>query len=207
MSISVSRAVPALLLSVLLSGGTVALAAPAHADRWTYDDAAGDVTHTVVTETSVSIVTAPDQVNGDIVQVAVDHRRTKVIVAIRTRSALVGQFAASVDLRTRGHMFLLTSMRMPGFGGTELMDFKSHGDDPTVRCSGLKRKLSADRTTIRLSVPRSCLDDPRWVRVGVSLSTSSLFTEEMYDDDGLKTGMTLAGTIGFQTGKSPKIKR
>ncbi|GAA4101875.1 hypothetical protein ACFFOS_17530 [Nocardioides kongjuensis] len=205
MSISVSRAVPALLLSVLISGGTVALAAPAHADRWTYDDAAGDVTHTVETDTSLSIVTAPEQENGDITQVAVDHRRAKLVVDVRTRTRITGSFMAGVGIRTRGHHFLLMSMRAPGMSSTDLMDFNSDG--PSERCPGLKRRLVAAKTAIRFTIPRSCLDDPRWVRVGVTLSTLAMFTGESYDDDGLRTGMTLSSSVGVGAGKSPKIRR
>lgn len=201
MSISVSRAVPALLLSVLLSGGTVALAAPAQADRWTYDDVVGDVTQLVETDTSLSVESVPERANGDIVQVAVEHRRSKVVIDIRTRTRITGAFIAGIELRTRGHHFALMWMRAPGANSTELMDFNSK--DLTVRCRDLKRRLVAGRTAIRLSVPRTCLDDPRWVRVGATLSTFDLLTGQSMDDDGLRTGTTLSGA----SGKSPKIKR
>lgn len=201
MSISVSRAVPALLLSVLLSGGSVLLAAPAQADRWTYDDAVGDVTQLVETDTSLSVQSVPEQANGDIVQVAVDHRRSKVVIDIRTRTRITGAFIAGVELRTRGHHFALMWMRAPGANSAELMDFNSK--DLTVRCGDLKRRFVAGRTGIRLSVPRTCLDDPRWVRVGATLSTFGLVTGQSMDDDGLRTGTTLSGA----SGKSPKIRR
>ena len=199
MSISVSRAVPALLLSVLLSGGTVALAAPAHADRWTYDDAAGDVTHQVETPTSLSVETVPERTNGDITQVVVDHRRTKVVIEVRTMAPITGPFVAGIGLRSRGHRVALMWMRMPGMNSTDVMDF----NDEDFRCRGLKRKLTAGKTSIRFAVPRSCLGNPRWVRVGATLSTLSMFTADSYDDDGLQAGMTLTGP----NGKSPKIRR
>lgn len=207
MSISVSRAVPALLLSVLISGGTVALAAPAHADRWTYDDAAGDVTHMVTTETSMSVEPVPEQVDGDITRVVVDHRRKKVTIEVGTRSVITGALGLAIELRTPGHHFALTWMRVPGMTGMDLMDFDFKRKDPMVRCPGLERTFSAGRTAIRFSVPRSCLDDPRWLRVGVSLSTFGMLTGDSYDDDGLRTGMTLAGSVGVGAGKSPKIRR
>lgn len=201
MSISVWRAVPALLLSLLLAGGTVALAAPAHADRWTYDDAVGDVTHQVETPTSISVEAAPEQVNGDISQVVVEHRRAKVVVDVRTRAPITGPFIAGLGLRTPGHRLALMWVRMPGMSSTDLMDFND--EDLTVHCRGLKRKLTAGRTSIRFWVPRSCLGNPRWVRVGVTLSTLDMLTEASYDDDGLRTGMPLYGTAS----KSPKIRR
>jgi hypothetical protein len=200
MSISVSRAVPALLLSALLSGGTVALAAPAHADRWTYDDAVGDVTHMIETPTSMSIETVPEQTNGDVTQVAVDHRRTKVVIELYTRARITGAFGINAVVRTPGQHYMLMSFRMPGMGGTQLMTLS---DEPDRRCTGLKRKLIADKTAVRLTVPRSCIGDPRWVRVGATLSTFGLFTGEGYDDDALRTASPLFG----KTAMSPKIRR
>ncbi|GAA3537837.1 hypothetical protein [Nocardioides daeguensis] len=203
MSISMTRAVPAVLLSVLLSGSTLALAAPAHADRWTYDDAAGDVTRTVETDTSISLETLPEQANGDITQVVVEHRRTKVVLELRTRARVTGFFGVSAVLRTPGHPFMMMSMRAPGLGGTDLMDFSPHSKDGTVRCPGLKRKLLAGHTTIRFAIPRSCLGHPRWVRVGVSMVAGSMFSAEINEDDGLRTAMTLSGMPAM----SPKIRR
>lgn len=200
MRFSVPRALPALLLSVLLTGAGVVTAAPAHADRWTYDDAAGDMTHTVETPTSTSIEAAPEQANGDITQVVVDHRRTKVVVVVRTRSRITGMFFSGVQIRTPGHRFVLMWMRVPGMGGADLIDFGSEKDP---RCNGLRQRLIEEKTAIRYSVPRSCLGNPRWLRVGVNLSTTSMLTDEGYDDDGLQTGMTLTGPDG----KSPKIRR
>lgn len=200
MSISVSRAVPALLLSVLLPAGTVALAAPAHADRWTYDDAVGDVTHMVETATSLSVETAPEQANGDITQTVIQHRGTKVVVELRTRTPITGAFGVNAAVRTPDQRYLVMSVRMPGMGGTHLMTL---ADKPDRRCKGLKRKLVAGKTAVRLTIPRSCIGDPRWVRVGAGLTTFGLFTGESYDDDGLRTASPLFGMPAM----SPKIKR
>ncbi|GAA1538469.1 hypothetical protein [Nocardioides humi] len=195
--------VVAMLSSLLLLTGTVALAGPAHAGGWTYDDEAGDVATTIVTETSISTSVVPEQENGDIVRVVAKHKARKVTIAVRVRTRLTGPFALSSAIRTPGGRFLLMSTRIPGMGGTEMMDFKSKSEDPTVRCRGLKRTLNGDRTVIRISIPRSCLGNPRWFRFSVGLSTFNPFTGDSYDDDGLATAMTLFGLPVM----SPKVKR
>jgi len=205
MTPTMPRSFATLLLTLVLIGGTVALAGPARADRWTYDDAAGDVSRLVETPTSLSVEAVPEQANGDITQVVIDHRRKRIGVDIVLRAPLAGPFIVSVGLRTPGHRFQLSWMRMPGtgMGGLDLVSFDAHRKDLSVRCAGLKRTLAADRTAIRLSVPRSCLDRPRWLRASVSLNTIALRTGESHEDDGLRTGRTLMGEFG----KSPKIRR
>lgn len=209
---SLPRVVLALFLSLVVTGAAVAVAGPAQADRWTYDDAAGDVTTEVMTENSITRTPVPEQANGDIVQVVAAHKARKVTIALRTRVPLTGPFTIAAGIRAPGKQLLLMSMKMPGFGGTELldfstmdfstMDFANPGAGPKS-CRGLKRTIGADRTTVRFSIPRSCLGNPRWFRFDLTLTTSALFTDVSYDDDGLRTGMTLMGS----SKKSPKIKR
>lgn len=196
------RAAVGLLLSLLLSSGAVALAGPAHADRWTYEDAAGDVSHVVETETSLTVETLPDQANGDVVRVDATHTRRKITLRFQTRTRLTGMFMLDGVIRTPGRRFMLVTARVPGMGGTELLDF-SKQKDPTVRCAGLKRSFSADRTAIRIAIPRTCLRNPRWFRFGASLTTMAVFTDASYDDDALRTGSTLFSLPGM----SPKIRR
>ena len=84
------------------------------------DDAAGDVTHMVTTETSMSVEPVPEQVDGDITRVVVDHRRKKVTIEVGTRSVITGALGLAIELRTPGHHFALTWMRVPGMTGMAL---------------------------------------------------------------------------------------
>lgn len=195
------RALLALLLSLVVTAAAVAVAGPAQADRWTYDDAAGDVTTETMTDTSLTVTTVPEQANGDIVQVVATHKARKVTIALRTRAPLTGPFMVSGMLRVPGQRFMLMSAKMPGFSPTDLIDFSA--DDEAPGCRGIKRKLGPDRMSVRFSIPRSCLGNPRWFRFGVVLSTSALYTDMTWNDDALATGMTLMGMPGM----SPKIKR
>ncbi|MCR1783373.1 hypothetical protein KVF89_12585 [Nocardioides carbamazepini] len=195
------RVALALLLSLLVAGATVALAAPAQADRWTYDDAAGDVTTQATTDTSITVTPLPEQANGDIVQVTGTHKARKVSITMRMRAPLTGPFMISAMLRVPGNRFMVMSPKMPGFSSTELMEFSM--EDDARRCRGIKRTVGADRMSVRIAIPRSCLGNPRWFKFGAVLTTVALFTDASYDDDALATGMTLYGMPAM----SPKIKR
>jgi hypothetical protein len=58
------------------------------------------------------------------------------------------------------------------------------GPPREVRCPGLRTKRDVGRDTLLLSVPRSCLGNPRWVRAGVVLYTPHPDVDHMRVDDG-----------------------
>lgn len=97
---------------------------------------------------------------------------------------------------------MMMSTRAPGFGGNELIGFKDT-EKSSSRCRRMKRTMGADKTTVRVVIPRSCLGDPRWFRFSISLSTFNMFAESSYDDDGLATSSTLFG----KSAMSPKVRR
>lgn len=201
MSRSLPRAAFALLLSLVLTGAAVAVAGPARADRWTYDDAVGDVTTQATTDTSITVTPVPEQANGDIVQVTGTHKARKVSITMRMRAPLTGPFMVSAMLRVPGKRFMVMAPKMPGFSSTELMELSM--DEDASRCRGIKRTVAGDRMSVRITVPRSCLGNPRWFKFGAMLTTVALFTDASYDDDALATGMSLYGNAAM----SPKIKR
>ena len=59
-----------------------------------------------------------------------------------------------------------------------------------VECNGLRHRIDYAANTVRISVPRRCLDRPRWVRVGAK--TISLGVDRRGEviryDDALATG-------------------
>lgn len=192
------------LLTLVVVGATFAAAGPATADRWTHADAAGDVSQTTL-EDDGSITSSPlaeDRPPGDIVRVVARHRATKVTIRIDTRAVVRGPLYSAAMIRTRDHAFFLSWMRLPGWHETDLIDLRSPSAEPAVRCPGLRRTLSRDRTAIRFAIPRSCLDHPRWVRVATHLSTYDLAGEKIYGDDGLEVGEP-----DLRPSLSPRIRR
>lgn len=199
---SVRRTVAALTLSTALVAGTTALAAPAHAERWTHDDAVGDV----VRDTSGELTTVPERTSPDITRVVANHKGRNLTIKVRTRSATRGAFMATAMFRTPNKRLMLMASRIPMFGTSlDLYDMNSKRDDPRVRCPGMKHTFDKSRTVMTTTIPRSCLGNPRWVRFSIDLTTVDLFSDDddSYSDDGLRDGKRRA--YGFGT-PSPKIK-
>ncbi|UUW89029.1 hypothetical protein [Pimelobacter simplex] len=202
---TVRRTVATLSLSLALVGTTAALAAPAQAERWTHDDAVGDVVRETMGEVG-ELTPVPDRTDIDVTRVVANHRGRHLTIKVRTRTAMKGALMVNSLIRTPNKRFLLMSMRMPMLGNSvELLDFSSKRKDPTVRCPGLKRTFDKGRTVMTTKIPRSCLGNPRWVRFSLDVTTMDIFSDDdySYSDDALRGGMG----AGFGPGKmSPKIK-
>ena len=68
-------------------------------------------------------------------------------------------------------------------------------------CKAKRKTYSASRDLIKMSVPRSCLGNPRWVKVAVvSLGIQESGT---LADDALRTGLKSSGKLTF----GPKLNR
>ena len=70
-----------------------------------------------------------------------------------------------------------------------------------VTCKGLRHSIDYDRATVVASIPRSCLGNPKWVKVGVQSGSTSDFNT-FYLDDALTNG-----TVGLNPKVGPKVKR
>jgi hypothetical protein len=57
-----------------------------------------------------------------------------------------------------------------------------------VRCAGLRHTIDYRTHTVRISVPRTCLGNPTWVRVGADTATWSEAREAYHSDDALRRG-------------------
>ncbi|GEB17144.1 hypothetical protein GUY44_24550 [Pimelobacter simplex] len=203
---SVRRTVAALTLSTALVAGTAALAAPAHAERWTHDDAVGDVVRETMGEPGAELTPAPERTSIDITRVVANHKGRNLTIKVRTRSAMKGVLMSTSTIRTPSKRLMLMSSRIPMFGSSlDLYDINTKRRDPSVRCPGLKRTFDKSRTVMTTTIPRSCLGNPRWVRFSVDLATADLLADDdySYQEDGLRDG---SGS-GFGPRKmSPKIK-
>ncbi|AIY18074.2 hypothetical protein KR76_17190 [Pimelobacter simplex] len=186
--------------------GTAALAAPAHAERWTHDDAVGDVVRETMGEPGAELTPAPERTSIDITRVVANHKGRNLTIKVRTRSAMKGVLMSTSTIRTPSKRLMLMSSRIPMFGSSlDLYDINTKRRDPSVRCPGLKRTFDKSRTVMTTTIPRSCLGNPRWVRFSVDLATADLLADDdySYQEDGLRDG---SGS-GFGPRKmSPKIK-
>ncbi|UMG92926.1 hypothetical protein [Nocardioides sp. TF02-7] len=179
------RAVLAAALALLLL-----LPATAQAERWTSPDPRGDVEgwHFDPDPEPCGTVTDLDgsaEVNSDITRVTVRHGRRPVEVTVRFRD-LVHALEQSVwiHFRTPRAGWRLSVYRWEETPG-KFDTFVFLGRDPKGRGPGeaddcgssviswigdgcrVQRRVHLAEDYLRVSVPRRCLRDPRWVRVAV----------------------------------------
>lgn len=180
------------LLVLFLAGTVLAAPAAAHADTLVRSDAAGDV---VVTETSMVSVEppvfepAPAQTQADIVATSLTHNANAVRVKIRARELVrQGSIFASVMIRSDKRNRWVDLNARPGayFGRTEIYNPRSESDD--VRCAGMSHKIDYVANTMLVVIPRSCLGNPNWVRIGVGVVSTKNGGRTIYVDDARRTG-------------------
>jgi hypothetical protein len=201
MQSALRRTVAVLTLSTALIGSSAALAAPANAAKWTYDDAVGDVVRESVSSGDEQ-VPAPEWTRSDITKVVGIHQGRTLTIKIRTRSRAAGFLMTSSIIRTPRKRFWLSSMRMPGLMNGVSLDDTTKSKTP--KCRGLHRSFDESRTVMTLRVPRSCLGNPKWVRFSVTTYSADPFSDDdfNYSDDGLREGVSPYGM-----GKmSPKLR-
>jgi hypothetical protein len=162
---NVSRGLLALVAAVSIG----ALPGAAHAERVVHKDAKGDVTYsTYDPETGESTEEVNSTVKGgDILRTVVRHRTSKVFVAIdfadlRRDDATGGHFLRLVTNEgVKRNAFLEVTKEKPR--GT--LSFSKSSGAP-VTCKGLARDIDYTANTLSFEIPRSCLSNPKWVRVG-----------------------------------------
>ncbi len=172
------------------AGLALALLAPAaHADRWSSTDGAGDVRgwhfdpepKPCGTDTEVD---GSAEANEDITRLIVRHTRRNMVVTTHFRDLDAGlEQMVTVYLRTATGGFWLDVERFQGARGkwriiTFLSKAPRYPDPEDINeCGGfgiisfdigcrIQREIDADQDFLRVTVPRNCLKNPRWVRVG-----------------------------------------
>jgi len=172
------------LLSFLLGVSLLATPAP----HWVvHEDARHDVLHFDVG--SESSTPAPRERATDITRTVVDHRTDRLVVRARARHLvrtdhrlLVGEVMTS-----QGQRFTLVVdySTQPIDSRVSLQRFSSGRE---VRCPGTSWSVSRRTDEVAASVPRSCLDQPRWVRVGLALSAAPRSLRSSWTDDSRTHG-------------------
>ncbi len=163
-------------LAAVLS--TVAVAAPASAETYRHTDPARDV--------AAPDGPRPDVKNGDIRDVRFEHARRNVTLRATFRDLAregegLEQFV-QVETPTGSYQFLVAAGPENWSG-----EFFPFGDG--TGCGGTDFRLDYGRNVFTLSLPRGCVGNPRWVKVGHATVTG-LFrqTEQFLVDDALKRG-------------------
>ncbi|HXH80626.1 hypothetical protein [Nocardioides sp.] len=159
------------LLSAILPLSAVLVALPAaHAERVVSRDATGDASRFVESDLAVpepvepEFVVAPEHEAIDITRTVVDHRAARLRVTVGYRN-LSRNFHHTqfVRVRTPDKKFDIMVERLGGPAFPLLVA----GRGNLVGCVGMDASVDPSTDRIALTVPTSCLEDPRWVSVGV----------------------------------------
>jgi hypothetical protein len=197
MSRPIARLV-AVLVPVALS-----LPAAAHAEKVVFDDAVGDVVSIVDDQDLDQSVAAPEYAGVDVVKtsVALGASRLRIGVRFRALERAQPQFTA-VRVRTPDGTFSMTVERLGGKPTTSIGRGRKDVD-----CPGLAAEVDLGADTVTVSLPASCVGDPRWVQVGVGAAAILLVDGQpdegaAYADDAVRDG-----EVRDRIALGPKVRR
>jgi hypothetical protein len=168
-------------------------AAPVSAAQLTLNDARGDMWF--IEEGSTEPDPAPEARVGDFVRATFRHtdRRVKVrskFVELRRTGRRFEMFVTMRDQDRRETIAMVRPSRQDRNGRTRL--FTGRGQD--IACN-LRHRVNYARNTVRISFPRRCVDNPRWLRFQ---ATSSQYGHSLrfahVDDPNTATEPSLALT-------------
>jgi len=168
------------------TAATLTLApAVAHADSYSQTDASGDVAGSPRSSSSEEFTVDPARANGDVTTSRITHLARKVRIKLTHRDlSRTNRFASSLSIRSNtGLRYVFVEARKGSWAGKHGIE---NARGTNVSCSGLAHKIDYVANTVLIVIPRSCLGNPRWVRV--SMGTYSLTSTSVYADDARVTG-------------------
>ena len=196
-----SRAVARLV--VVLVPVALSLPTAAHAEKVVFEDAVGDVVSIVDDQDLDQSVPAPEYAGVDVVRTSVALGANRLRVGVRFRALERDPFQFTiVRVKTPDGPFDITVERL---GGTPITRISRGPKD--VDCRGLAAKVDLGADTVTVSLPASCVDDPRWVQVGVGAAAVAAVDGQpdegaAYADDAVRVGEIREGIA-----LGPKVRR
>ena len=158
-------------LTASLLPAALLLPAAAHAERLVVRDPGHDVVRLDLEASEAAgtevVVPAPGEASTDLTRLVVDHRADVLLLRAEVRD-LRSSFANMVDIRLRSQQRLWGVQVFRS--GRETYTQLTRGHRETERdCGGLITTVDTETDAVVVSVPTACIEDPRWVRVGVAL--------------------------------------
>jgi hypothetical protein len=144
--------------------GALSLAGPAQADTWSHADRAHDVARLKFTKADFAVKPARGDRTTDITRLTVTHSAQRVTLRIKMRDL------TNVDLRST--VALIKTPTRPYIVAVESIEFAFVGKQ-MGRCPRLQKNFDYQANLITIAVPRRCLGNPNWVRVGVLAETQT----------------------------------
>ena len=132
------------------------------------------------------IVERPSYAAADVTRFAAHHRARAVTMRVAVRDLAPRPLFTELiaDVVTPDQTYRVYVLRWKRKATrTVVVD----ADDATVRCARAQGLVSAARDLVLVSIPRSCLDNPAWVRVGAVVTTldadDKVFADDMLTSD------------------------
>ncbi len=157
------------IVASIASTAVLALVTPAaHAQTKVHLDPAGDMVQ--IDNEGEEIIPAPDETEGDIKRLVVEHQGTQVVVKATFKA--LHQPAASVlyyvPLKTNEGVKPYASLDTNPDNPQGELNFGGGSD-----CDGLVGKVSYSDDQVVFKIPRSCLSRPNWVKAGFGMARDS----------------------------------
>lgn len=177
------------VLTLALAGGFAAgFAGPAVAGTYTHQDPAKDVTLTG----PFNVSTVPANKEADITKVSVTHSATSVrsVTTLRdiTKNDL-HRFITTLRLKN-GSKFKTFQAVLATDDGNPQSDLTLYtGAGDPVSCPGLSSTVDFQKDVATITVPRSCIGKPAWVKAAVVAEWIPNH-DDYYFDNGLTKGGT-----------------
>lgn len=116
---------------------------------------------------------APRRANGDIIRNTVNHTASRVIVRTKFRMLrkIHGDLHYVVRVRSSDGQWrdIIGGWNDVGGGGGAFM---VHPDGDESYCADLTQRIDWEHDYIELAMPRSCVRNPAWVRVGARMAVT-----------------------------------
>ena len=200
---------PAARLLAALLPAALLLPATVHAEELVVDDAVADVVTVGPTEEGqddlANLVPTPDNLTVDVVRTVVDHaaRRLRVRVELRELGR-ARQYFAVLRVRTPAGTFEVETEHL---GGRPEADLTRRGRH--VECPRLRTVTDRSSSRATVTVPTSCLEDPRWVQVGAGVAelTSATTPEGVEEVVVVADDAQRVGDVRDRIALGPRVRR
>ena len=170
-------------LTVLATAGT------AHAGSWTHRDARGDVFRAPMSEDAEPTGDATDR-TSDITRFNVRHSARKVTLTLSLRDLRGGGSMTVGRIVTPTNDYQATVLRSADLRVFSLVDTAAETEELT--CRGKRASYDTRRDRITITIPRTCLGSPSWVRAGAGYARGDWMSSDesstMTFDEALRRG-------------------
>ena len=177
-----------LATATMATGLALTTALPAQAKEAVVEDGAHDVLRFTSADNFSTGTPAPEMSNGDILKSRFRHGSHRVLVRVQFADlARQGQIRGDfLEIRTNTGMRASISI-VAGRGDWAGQVDAVRGNGHQLRCH-VSHAIDYTFDFVRIGVPRSCLGNPRTVRLGVGSVTVQPNLDSIYADDAQLTG-------------------